>query len=135
MIPADGRFVETIDLKVREDMLTGESDDVKKDSNVVVQMEEIESNGIKKMQDPIPAKQINMGFGGTLIAYGKATMVITSIGDNTEVGKIAQELQIDEEETPLQRKLGNLGKIITKISSVYSRSVIYIHGNKNGFSR
>ncbi|AQR93586.1 calcium-translocating P-type ATPase, PMCA-type [Clostridium saccharoperbutylacetonicum] len=118
MIPADGRFVETIDLKVREDMLTGESDDVKKDSNVVVQMEEIESNGIKKMQDPIPAKQINMGFGGTLIAYGKATMVITSIGDNTEVGKIAQELQIDEEETPLQRKLGNLGKIITKISSV-----------------
>jgi Ca2+-transporting ATPase len=125
MIPADGRFVETIDLKVREDMLTGESDDVKKDSNVVVQMEEIESNGIKKMQDPIPAKQINMGFGGTLIAYGKATMVITSIGDNTEVGKIAQELQIDEEETPLQRKLGNLGKIITKISSVIA-GVLFI---------
>ncbi|WP_238915154.1 calcium-translocating P-type ATPase, PMCA-type [Clostridium sp. YIM B02555] len=125
MIPADGRFVETIDLKVREDMLTGESDDVKKDSNVVVQMEEIESNGIKKMQDPIPAKQINMGFGGTLIAYGKATMVITSIGDTTEVGKIAQELQIDEEETPLQRKLGNLGKIITKISSVIA-GVLFI---------
>lgn len=118
MIPADGRFVETIDLKVREDMLTGESDDVKKDSNVIVEMEEIESNGVKKIQDPIPAKQINMGFGGTLIAYGKATMVITSIGDNTEVGKIAQELQIDEEETPLQRKLGNLGKVITKISSI-----------------
>ncbi|MFT8348100.1 calcium-translocating P-type ATPase, PMCA-type [Clostridium saccharoperbutylacetonicum] len=125
MIPADGRFVETIDLKVREDMLTGESDDVKKDSNVIVQMEEIKSNGIKKMQDPIPAKQINMGFGGTLIAYGKATMVITSIGDNTEVGKIAQELQIDEEETPLQRKLGNLGKIITKISSVIA-GVLFI---------
>lgn len=118
MIPADGRFLETIDLKVREDMLTGESDDVKKNAKALVHMEEINVNGNKKIQDPIPAKQVNMGFGGTLIAYGKATMVITSIGDNTEIGKIAGELQREEEETPLQRKLGNLGKIITQISSV-----------------
>lgn len=118
MIPADGRFVETVDLKVREDMLTGESDDVKKDAHAIIQMEVIEGNGIKKIQDPIPAKQINMGFGGTLIAYGKATMVVTSIGDDTEMGRIAQTLQIEEEETPLQRKLGDLGKTITKISSV-----------------
>ncbi len=118
MIPADGRFLETIDLKVREDMLTGESDDVKKNAKALVHMEKINVNGNKKIQDPIPAKQINMGFGGTLIAYGKATMVITSIGDNTEIGKIAGELQREEEETPLQRKLGNLGKIITQISSV-----------------
>ena len=117
MIPADGRFVETIDLKVREDMLTGESDDVKKDAKAIIKMEEIETSGAKKIQDPIPAKQINMGFGGTLIAYGKAIMVVTSIGDNTEMGKIAQTLQIEEEETPLQRKLGDLGKTITKISS------------------
>ncbi|EKQ56580.1 MULTISPECIES: calcium-translocating P-type ATPase, PMCA-type [unclassified Clostridium] len=118
MIPADGRFVETTDLKVREDMLTGESDDVKKDAKLIVNMEEIQTGGNKKIQDPIPAKQINMGFGGTLIAYGKATMVVTSIGDNTEMGKIAQTLQAEEEETPLQRKLGDLGKTITKISSV-----------------
>ena len=117
MIPADGRFVETIDLKVREDMLTGESDDVKKDAKAIIKMEEIETIGTKKIQDPIPAKQINMGFGGTLIAYGKAIMVVTSIGDNTEMGKIAQTLQSEEEETPLQRKLGDLGKTITKISS------------------
>ena len=117
MIPADGRFIETIDLKVREDMLTGESDDVKKDAKVIISMEELEVSGVKKIQDPIPAKQINMGFGGTLIAYGKATMVITGIGDNTEMGRIAQTLQIEEEETPLQRKLGDLGKTITKISS------------------
>ena len=118
MIPADGRFIETIDLKVREDMLTGESDDVKKDAKAIIRMEEIEVSGAKKIQDPIPAKQINMGFGGTLIAYGKAIMVVTGIGDNTEMGKIAQTLQIEEEETPLQRKLGDLGKTITKISSV-----------------
>lgn len=118
MIPADGRFVETIDLKVREDMLTGESDDVKKDAHIVIHMETIKGHGTKKIQDPIPAKQINMGFGGTLIAYGKATMVVTNIGDDTEMGRIAQTLQIEEEETPLQRKLGDLGKTITKISSV-----------------
>lgn len=118
MIPADGRFVETIDLKVREDMLTGESDDVKKDAHIIISMETIKGHGTKKIQDPIPAKQINMGFGGTLIAYGKATMVVTNIGDDTEMGRIAQTLQIEEEETPLQRKLGDLGKTITKISSV-----------------
>jgi len=117
MIPADGRFVETIDLKVREDMLTGESDDVKKDSKAIISMEEIIISGAKKNQDPIPAKQINMGFGGTLIAYGKAIMAVTNIGDNTEMGRIAETLQIEEKETPLQRKLGDLGKTITKISS------------------
>lgn len=118
MIPADGRFIETIDLKVREDMLTGESEDVTKNAQAIVNMEEIQVKEKKEIQDPIPAKQINMGFGGTLIAYGRATMVVTSTGDNTEMGKIAQTLQRDEEETPLQRKLGDLGKTITKISSV-----------------
>jgi len=118
MIPADGRFIETIDLRVREDMLTGESDDVKKDAKTIINMEEINISGAKKIQDPIPAKQINIGFGGTLIAYGKAIMVVTGIGDNTEMGKIAQILQIEEEETPLQKKLGDLGRTITKISSV-----------------
>lgn len=119
MIPADGRFIETIDLKIREDMLTGESDDVKKDAHAIVQMEEIEAkDGSKKIQDPIPAKQINMGFGGTLVAYGKATMVVTTIGDNTEMGKIAQNLQVEDEETPLQIKLGGLGGTIAKVSSV-----------------
>ena len=118
MIPADGRFIETVDLKVREDMLTGESDDVKKDAHAVVEMEEIQAkDGNKKVQDPIPAKQVNMGFGGTLIAYGKATMVVTTIGDATEMGKIAQTLQIEDEETPLQVKLGGLGGTIAKISS------------------
>jgi Ca2+-transporting ATPase len=118
MIPADGRFIETIDLKVREDMLTGESDDVKKVAEATIHMEEIEVSGDKKIQDPIPARQINMGFCGTLIVYGKAIMVITSIGDNTEMGKIAEELQRQEEETSLQKKLGDFGKMITQISSV-----------------
>lgn len=118
MVPADGRFIETIDLKVREDMLTGESDDVKKDANAIVPLEEIDVKGQKQIQDPIPAKQSNMGFTGTLIAYGKGTMLVTGIGDNTEMGKIAETLQMDEEETPLQIKLGKLGAVIAKISSI-----------------
>lgn len=118
MVPADGRFIETVDLKVREDMLTGESDDVKKDANAIVPLEEIDVKGQKQIQDPIPAKQSNMGFTGTLIAYGKGTMLVTGIGDNTEMGKIAETLQMDEEETPLQIKLGKLGAVIAKISSI-----------------
>ena len=118
MVPADGRFIETVDLNVREDMLTGESDDVKKDANAIIPLEEIDVKGQKQIQDPIPAKQSNMGFTGTLIAYGKGTMLVTGIGDNTEMGKIAETLQMDEEETPLQIKLGKLGAVIAKISSI-----------------
>ena len=126
MVPADGRFIETVDLKVREDMLTGESDDVKKDAHAVIAMEEIEAkDGSKKIQDPIPAKQVNMGFGGTLVAYGKATMVVTTIGDATEMGKIAQTLQVEDEETPLQIKLGGLGGTIAKISSAIA-AILFI---------
>ncbi|HBE8554340.1 TPA: HAD-IC family P-type ATPase, partial [Clostridioides difficile] len=71
MVPADGRLIESINLKIREDMLTGESDDVSKKCDVVVSMEEIESKGAVVVQEPIPAKQINMVFGGTLVAYGR----------------------------------------------------------------
>ncbi|MBY2477679.1 calcium-translocating P-type ATPase, PMCA-type [Clostridioides difficile] len=117
MVPADGRLIETINLKVREDMLTGESDDVSKKSDVVVSMEEIESKGALVVQEPIPAKQINMVFGGTLVAYGRGTLVVTSIGDSSEMGKIAQNLSDTDEQTPLQIKLGNLGGLIAKVSS------------------
>lgn len=116
MIPADGRLIESSHLKIREDMLTGESDDVNKDHEAIIPMEKIETkNGIVE-QEPVPAKQINMLFTGSFVAYGRGTMVVTSIGDNTEMGKIAQNLSNEEEQTPLQIKLGNLGKFITKIS-------------------
>ncbi|AYF54125.1 calcium-translocating P-type ATPase, PMCA-type [Clostridium novyi] len=117
MIPADGRLIETIDLKVREDMLTGESEDVTKKSDVVVDMETIERKGKTIVQDPIPAKQINMVFGGTLVAYGRGKLVVTSTGDSSEMGKIAKNLEEDNLETPLQVKLGDLGSKISKASS------------------
>ena len=113
MIPADGRLIKSINLKVREDMLTGESDDVSKKCDAIIGMEK---DGVKELE-PIPAKQINMVFGGTLVAYGTGMMVVTSIGDNTQMGDIARHLSGDEEDTPLQIKLGNLGGMIAKISS------------------
>lgn len=117
MIPADGRLIKSINLKVREDMLTGESDDVSKKCDAIIGMEKVETkDGVKELE-PIPAKQINMVFGGTLVAYGTGMMVVTSIGDNTQMGDIAKHLSGDEEDTPLQIKLGNLGGMIAKISS------------------
>lgn len=118
MVPADGRLIETMELKVREDMLTGESDDVKKDCNKIIEIERADINGNIVIQEPVPAKQINMVFGGTLIAYGRGRMVVTSIGDLTQMGKIAQSLyETENSQTPLQIKLGHLGENIARISS------------------
>jgi len=117
MIPADGRLIKSINLKVREDMLTGESDDVSKKCDVTIGMEKVETkDGVKELE-PIPAKQINMVFGGTLVAYGTGMMVVTSIGDDTQMGDIAKNLSEEDEETPLQIKLGHLGGLIAKVSS------------------
>lgn len=117
MIPADGRLINSINLKVREDMLTGESEDVTKKHDVIIGMEQVQSKSGIIEQEPIPAKQINMIFTGTLVAYGRGTMVVTAIGDKTEMGKIAQDISnVSEEQTPLQIKLGGLGSFISKIS-------------------
>ena len=118
MIPADGRVIENVNLKVREDMLTGEADDVTKKAELVVELEEIKNNkGETIIQDPVPAKQKNMVFGGTFVAQGTGSFVVTSIGDDTEMGRIAQNLNEDAGETPLQIKLGGLGTTISKFSS------------------
>ena len=71
-------------------------------------------------QDVIPSKQINMAFGGTFVAYGRGKMVITNIGDKTEMGKIAQNLGEVDISTPLQIKLGKLGAQIAILSGVVS---------------
>lgn len=118
LIPADGRMLEDVNLKVREDMLTGEADDVTKKADVVIELESIKNNkGETIIQDPVPAKQKNMVFGGTFVAQGTGSFVVTSIGDDTEMGRIAQNLNEEQGETPLQIKLGNLGTMISKASS------------------
>ena len=118
MIPADGRLIESINLKVREDMLTGESADVVKDSEKIIDMEVVYGKAEIIEQETIPAKQVNMVFGGTLVAYGRGMMVVTSTGDKTEMGKIAQNIGSDDIQTPLQIKLGKLGAKIAVISGI-----------------
>ena len=125
MVPADGRLVSSIDLMVREDMLTGESEDVSKDSELVIEMENIQAKDKIIVQDPIPAKQKNMVFGGTLIAYGRASFVVTSTGDSSQMGEIARNLEEGDLQTPLQAKLGNLGSNISKISSAIA-AILFI---------
>ena len=116
-VPADGRVIWSNELKVREDMLTGESDDVKK-RDCIINEEEVMIDGKKIKQDPIPAKQQNMVFGGTLIASGQAKMIVTSIGDLTEMGSIAKELGHSDERTPLEMKMDTLAETISKISTM-----------------
>lgn len=120
MIPADGRLIESINLKLREDMLTGESADVAKSADEIVEMEVIYGKTEIIEQETIPAKQINMVFGGTFVAYGRGTMLVTATGDKTEMGKIAQNISDDSVQTPLQIKLGKLGAKIAGISGVIS---------------
>ena len=92
MVPADGVVLESNKLAAREDMLTGESEQVEKEQAAVV-------------------------FGGTLIGDGTGVMQVVSIGDATEMGRIARDLDQEEAMTPLQIKLGKLGGRISTISS------------------
>ena len=115
-VPADGRIISCNELKVREDMLTGESEDVKKKVGIVRQ-EELVVEGKHIYQDPIPAKQYNMLFGGTLIASGQAKMIVTATGDETEMGYIAKALGVKEGSTPLEIKMDHLAQTISKVST------------------
>ncbi|HLD56962.1 MAG TPA: calcium-translocating P-type ATPase, PMCA-type [archaeon] len=96
-IPADCRILEEYSLNVNESSLTGESVPVKK------QTEPIKSA-------KLVADMKNMLWMGTTITGGKCKAIIISTGMNTEIGKIAEEIQVPEEQTPLQTKLGFLGK-------------------------
>lgn len=118
LIPADGRLIESINLKLREDMLTGESNDVLKDANANIKMDILYGKTEIIEQDTIPANQKNMVFGGTLVAYGRGKMVVTGIGDATEMGKIAQNIGDPDVSTPLQIKLGKLGAKIAILSGI-----------------
>jgi len=100
-VPADLRLVETINLKIEEAALTGESVPVQKDARVVL------------TQDEVLGDRRNTSFSGTLVSYGRGRGVVVSTGMNTQIGMIAAMLQlVHEEPTPLQRRLDQLGKLL-----------------------
>ena len=107
-IPADGRLIEAASMKVEEAALTGESVPVTK------QVEPLElSRGAKDV--PLGDRK-NMIYMGSTVVYGRGKAVITGTGMSTEMGKIADALaQAEEELTPLQIKLAQLSKILTKV--------------------
>lgn len=103
--PADGRLIEAMQLQVDESMLTGESIAVTKDADAVIRDRKV----------PL-AERTNMIYGGTFVTYGQGAMVVTSVGDQTEMGGIAAELKnAINKSTPLQEKLNKLAKAITTI--------------------
>ena len=100
-VPADARLLKSTSLKSEEAALTGESVPSEKDATVVC-----------KEDAPI-GDRTNMVFSGCSITYGTATAVVTAIGMQTEMGKIANLLAGEEDgQTPLQEKLEQLGKYL-----------------------
>lgn len=114
-IPADGRLIESMGLAVDESALTGESEPSKKDADYLITDE----------KTPL-AERYNMLYSGNFIRNGFCKIVVTSVGDDTEFGKIAKELTKEEKETtPLQEKLAKLGKTIT-ILGIIAATIVFI---------
>jgi Ca2+-transporting ATPase len=100
-VPADIRLLEAINLRVEEAALTGESVPVQKDAAI-------------RLESDIPlGDRMNTVFMGTLVNYGRGKGVVIGTGMHTQIGLIAQMLQLVEQEpTPLQRRLDQLGKTL-----------------------
>ena len=100
-IPGDLRLIDTANLKIEESAFTGESVPSEKDASFLPDKE-------------IPiGDQNNMAFMSTLATYGRGVGVVVGTGMNTEIGKIAKIIEQEEnDETPLQKKLSELGKIL-----------------------
>ena len=100
---SDGRIIENASLKVDESAMTGESEPVEKQETVL--------DSEKPLGD-----RVNMLYSGSFATYGRAKMVVTSVGMETEIGKIASLLKsTQEKKTPLQESLDNFGKKLSLI--------------------
>ena len=99
LVPADGRLVESANLRIQEAILTGESEPIEKITAAV-------SGADLPLGD-----QRNMTFMGTNVTYGRGLMVVTDIGMSTQLGRVADMIQgVESSTTPLQRRLDQLGR-------------------------
>lgn len=115
-VPADARLIECASIKADEAALTGESVPVNKTENI------IENDNV-----PLGDRK-NMVYMGSVIVYGRGKAIVTKIGMNTEMGKIAHALSNAKEgKTPLQVKLGQLSKILTVLVIIISLLVFSIN--------
>jgi len=119
-IPADIRLLESHNFKVQESALTGESQPVEKEDDFTT-------------DKSIPlADRKNMIFSGTVVTYGRGTGIVVRTGMDTEIGKIASMIQeTDEEQTPMQKRLDKLGKILA-LAALAIVAVIFVMGLLRG---
>ena len=119
-VPADARLLHSAGLKSEESALTGESVPSEKDAQQPV------------AADAALGDRVNMVFSGCSITYGTATAVVTTTGMQSEMGKIAGLLSGEEEtQTPLQKKLASLGKILGFVA-LGACAIIFVVGLLNG---
>lgn len=106
-IPADGRLIEAINLRIEEASLTGESLPAEKDASVILAAET--AIGDRR----------NMVFAGTSTGYGRGRAIVTGTGMNTEFGRIAGLLErVETEKTPLQKNLDKVGTSLARAALV-----------------
>ena len=115
LVPADCRLINAYNLKVEESSLTGETLPVLKNVNV-------------KLASKIPIGDVlNMVFSSTIVTNGHAEAIVTDIGMKTKVGMIAKMIITDEaKETPLQKKLGDVGKKLGTICLIICATIFVI---------
>lgn len=120
VIPADGRLIEAASLSIEEAQLTGESVPVNK------QVEALQN------EDLSIGDRKNMAYATSRVTSGRGSMLVTATGMNTEIGKIADLLnQEEEEKTPLQVKLAELGKMLG-IGAMIICALIFVIGYLQG---
>ncbi|MBQ7546648.1 MAG: calcium-translocating P-type ATPase, PMCA-type [Clostridia bacterium] len=106
-VPADCRILESHSMKVEEAALTGESVPVTKIVDVLM---------CKDSKDVPLGDRKNMVYSGSTVVYGRGKVIVTGIGMDTEMGKIADALsQAEKEQTPLQKKMAELSSFLTKL--------------------
>ncbi|HBL10954.1 MAG TPA: magnesium-transporting ATPase [Cyanobacteria bacterium UBA11162] len=112
-IAADGRLIEAQNLQIREAALTGEAEAVNKQP------------GVRLSEDASLGDRINMVFQGTEVIQGRAKVLVTSTGMQTELGRIATMLQsVESEPTPLQQRMTQLGNVLVSGSLILVAIVV-----------
>lgn len=122
LIPADARLIESASLKVNESSLTGESETILKNTNIL------------KDDKLVIGDRLNCVYSGCLVAYGRAKAIVTSVGINTEIGKINKLLnETKEQKTPLQVNLDKLAKILMYVVLVICFVLLAVNLSKIAF--
>ena len=123
IVPADVRIIQDSNLKVQEAALTGESVPAEKDGVTVL------------AEDAPLGDRVNMAYSSSIVMYGNATGIVVGTGMNTEVGKIADLLDDqDDFDTPMKRKLNSVGKILSLVGLIVCVLIFAIGMIRDGWS-